>query len=116
MKKLAKLFACLFLVLAAGCASLGLPTPTTYNERLAAAYGTVTEIRRDAIVLLTAKKISADDAQNVQNQADAVRAGLDVSSAAFRAGDQAGATSKLATTLQILQALQSYLVIKKGTS
>ena len=105
----------LLLLFIIGCASLGLPTPTSYNERLAAAYGTITTVRSEALTLLVAKKITPTDAQNVQAQADTVRSALDISHGLFKAGDVAGANTKLTTTLTMLTALQSYLAAKKGT-
>jgi hypothetical protein len=104
----------LLLVLISGCAYLGLPTPTTFNERLASAYGTVTTIRQTTTTLLVAKKITADDAQNVQNQADAARSALDVSAAVFKT-DPAAGNNKLAATITLLTSLQAYLATKKGS-
>ena len=104
----------LVLVLLAGCAALGVPPADTYNKQLAGAYTAVTAARQETLTLLQAGKITADDAQNVQNQADAIRAGLDVSAVAFKGGDSAAATTKLDSTITVLKALQSYLLIKKG--
>jgi len=103
------------LLFATGCASLGLPTPTTYNERLAAAYGTITTVRAETLTLLVATKITPDDAQNVQNQADTIRSALDVSHTLFKTGDTTGANTKLTTTITMLSTLQQYLAAKKGT-
>lgn len=104
----------LFLLLASGCASLGLPTPTTFNERLAAGYTTVNATVDSARTLLQAGKISASDAENVVKQLDNVVAGLDLARTMNRT-DPAGANTKLTVTLQVLTAMQSYLASKKGT-
>lgn len=100
------------LYLAAGCAQLGLPTPQTFNEKLAASYSAVTAARDTAITLLTAKKIGADDAQNVQNQADNARAGLDIARK-IHATDADAGNAKLTSVQAALTALQSYLATKK---
>ena len=100
----------LLLTLAAACAQLGLPTPQTFSERLAVGYVAVTAIRDSATKLLVAKKISADDAQNVQNQADNARAGLDI---ARKLADVDAANAKLASVQAALVGLQSYLAARK---
>lgn len=94
-----------------GCASLGVPTPQTTNERLLAGYGTVTEVRATATDLLVAKKINVDDAKNVQAQADNLRAGLDVSRTLV-ATDPKAADTKLTATIAGLTALRTYLTSK----
>jgi outer membrane protein TolC len=94
------------------CAALGLPTAQTFNEKLAVGYGTVTAVRNSATTLVMAGKITPDDAQNVQTQADTARAALDVARTAYRAGDTTGATTKLDTTATVLRALQAYLASK----
>lgn len=97
-----------FLVILAACASLGMPTPKTFNERLAAGYVSVTGVRTSALTLLNGGVIRSDDAQNVQKQADVAREGLDVA----RTLPSLEAESKLSATLLVLQAAQSYLCSK----
>jgi len=104
----------LLLILLQGCALLGLPTPSTFNERLAAGYSTVTAIRQETLSLLNAKRISADDAQNVQSQADNARAALDVVGLSFLK-DPVMADTKLTATITILTALQAYLATRRST-
>lgn len=94
------------------CAALGLPTAETFNQKLAVGYGTVTAIRDSAATLVVAGKLTPDDAQNVQTQADTFRAALDVARTAYKAGDVAGATTKLDTTATALRALKAYLASK----
>lgn len=108
-----------------GCASLGLPTAKTFNERLAAGYTTVTAVREATGVWLDGKVRAARaepdqsrqdaliaaakaDAQNVQDQADRAREGLDVARS-LRGLDLGAAEERLASTLRILEALQTYL-------
>lgn len=100
-------FAALLLALSA-CASIGVPTPQSYSERLAAGYTSVTSIRLSAATLLNGRVIGSADAENLQRQADVAREGLDV--ARTLAG--VDAETKLQTTLQVLQAAQSYLCAK----
>lgn len=103
----------LIFALIAGCASLGLPTPTTFKERLAAAYSTVEGVRSEADALLLARRITPDDAQSIQNQATSARSALDVASLAF-IRDPAAADTKLTATITALTALQGYLASRRG--
>ena len=64
----------LIFVLLAGCAALGLEAPQTFNEKLAVGYSTVTAVRAAAATFVSSGKLSPDDAQNVQTQADTARA------------------------------------------
>lgn len=88
-----------------GCASLGVPTPQTFNERLAAGYVSAKAIRTSATILLNGSVITSKDAENLQKQADVGREGLDVA----RTLPSLQAEDKLQTTLLILQAAQTYL-------
>lgn len=96
-----------------GCASVGLPTPQTMNERVAVAQSTVTQLRSTATVLLNAKRISSKDAENVLRQTDAATEGIALAML-MSATDPAGANTKLQTTLQVLQVLQAYLASKQS--
>lgn len=111
--KLAQTRWLLFLLLA-GCAYLGVPTPTTFNERVAAAYTTTTALVETTRTLLVAKKITPSDAENVLKQTDTVIAGLDVARS-YSATNPIAANDKLTATLTILQAIQSYLNSQRGT-
>jgi hypothetical protein len=99
------------IVFLSACASMGVPSPQNFGEQLAVGISTVTEVRNSAGTLLVAKKISADDAQNVQTQADNARAALDVARS-MRATDPGGAQTKLTTTITILQGLKAYLATR----
>lgn len=96
------------LIILQGCQTLGIQSPKTFNERLAAGYVTVTTVRQLGTTLVTSGKLSSPDAQNVQTQADNARNGLDI---AQNLGPLKG-EDKLTSTLTVLQALQSYLTIK----
>jgi hypothetical protein len=65
--------------------------------------------------LLQANKITPDDAQNVQNQADNARAGLDVARSLSKT-DLNSAEAKLEATKIVIKALSDYLAKKQGTA
>lgn len=104
-------FYVLVLVLMCACQALGIATPQTFNERLAAGYVTVTGIRESTGTLLVAGKISAGDAQNVQGQADNARTGLDLARQIHATNPPAG-DAKLDAVVTGLAALQAYLTQK----
>jgi hypothetical protein len=95
------------------CAQLGIPTANTFNQRLAIGYTTVSTVRDTATVLLNSKKISVKDAENVQEQANNARSGLDLARTMFRDGQATSAESKLTTINTALRALQTYLAGKQ---
>lgn len=99
----------LLVLVVAACSNIA--APQTFNEKLAVGYGMVTAVRTSTTTLLTAKKISVDDAQNVQAQADNARAGLDIARSSF-AGNPASAEAKLSAVTMALQALSTYLATK----
>lgn len=105
------LFAALMLM-AAGCAQLGLEAPKTLNERIAVTVSSVTAVRQSTTVLLQAKKITAEDAQNIQTQADNVIAGAQVARS-LAVSDPKAADAKLQQTRAVLTALQAYLATKE---
>jgi hypothetical protein len=88
------------------CASL--PAPETFNERLAAGYSSVTAARTTATTLLEQKRITGQDAMNVQAQADIARQALDIARATHRIDAVAG-DAKLTAAVTTLTALQAYL-------
>lgn len=93
------------LLLLAGCAALGVPTPKSFNERVAAGYVAAAGLRTSAATLLNGGVISSKDAENVQKQADVAREGLDVA----RTLPAADAENKLQATLALLNAAKGYL-------
>ncbi len=93
--------------LISACASFGVRLET-FNERLAGGYSTVTFIRDTAGALLDSGHIDADEAEQVQRQANHLRAGLDVASTLKDRGDS-GASDKLELTLAALASLADYL-------
>ncbi len=101
-------FAITLLIMLAACAQVGLPTADTFNEKLAVAYGTVTQIRSTATDLLKAKKITPADASNVNAQADNARTGLDIAREISKT-DAKAADARLTMVHAALNALQTYL-------
>lgn len=104
-----------------GCQSLGLPTPQTFEEKLAAGYTSVTAVRGGALTYLQSveakgdpakSKAAADDAANIQAQADDARKGLDVARG-LKAVDFKSADARLTSTLAVLTALQTYLEARR---
>ena len=112
MKRILKWIAAGLLTLAAGCAALGVPSPETFNQRLAVGYSTVTEVRRAATTLLTAQKLSVADAENVLKQTDNARTGLDLAKS-MHATTPLLAADKLSATITALSALQTYLATRR---
>lgn len=111
MKRICTLIATLAVALLVGCAQMGMPAPQTFNQKVAVGITTVTQVRQTATVLLTAGKISVDDARNVQAQADNAMAGITIARN-VGATDPAAGQTKLTAALTILQALDAYLASK----
>lgn len=96
-----------------GCAQLGLPTPETFNEKVAAGYGTITQIVTTADTLLKAKKISPEDAENVLKSTDVAKVGIDTARK-IHATDPTGADGKLNAIRTGLAAISAYLASRGG--
>lgn len=96
------------LVLSA-CAVLGVPQPQSFNERVAFTMSGVTATREAATELVSNGVITPDDAQNVQQQADTAREGVDLA-VAFHATKPEQAEAKLAAAQVIVAALKDYIV------
>jgi hypothetical protein len=102
-------FLCALMV---ACAQLGLPTPQTMNEKLAAAQGSVTQVRTSATQLLQAGKITSGDATNVLTTTDAASEGIRVARV-ISAQDPTAAQARLTMVVTTLTAIQAYLATKK---
>ena len=103
-----------FLLLAflVGCASLALPTPETFREKLAAGNATITEVATSAETLRQSGKISDDDAQNIKSQCQNLLDGLKVARS-LSTTDMTSANNRLAVITTSLKALQGYLLTKE---
>ena len=113
-KILAQRSAWLLMVLLAGCASIGLESPATFKERLAEGYTLVTGVRSTAETLLVAGKISVENAESVQAQADTARSALDVVRTMGEL-DVSSADARLNSILLGLTALQEYLKTQENS-
>lgn len=96
------------LLMVAGCAVFGVPPLTSFGDRLAAGYTTVTGARQFNTTLLNGHVTSSADAENVQKQLDAAREGLDVASTLTGLD----AENKLQSTMAIANAALGYLCKK----
>jgi hypothetical protein len=111
MKQLKYTFVAAVLAILSACAQMGAVSPQTTRERIAVAQASVTEIRRQTTVLLSAGTIKVDDAENVQAMANNARTAIDLARVTLDA-DPKAADAKLATATTLLTALQSYLVTR----
>lgn len=98
----------------AGCAAAGVPTPQTFNERLAAGYATATASVQAVDVLLKAKRISPGEASDALAKLDQAKAGLDAARS-LGGTNPLAAQDRLTATLLALEALHAYLS-SKGAS
>ncbi len=96
------------------CSAIGVPTPQTFNERLAVSISTVSEIRSGAKTLLVSNKITPDEAEKIQQGADNARGAIEVARTVY-ATDPVSANTTLATTIKALAALRAVLA-SKGTA
>lgn len=96
-----------------GCAQLGIAQPQGFNERLAAGYSSVTGVREATLALLTAKSITAGEAQKIQDKCDEARKGLDTAST-LKGVDFKSAENRLTAATQLIIALQSFVVDRKN--
>lgn len=102
----------LICALLVACESLGLPSPETTNERIAAAQGSVTQIRVTAAQLLTQKRISIADAENALRSTDAASEGIAVVRT-MAAQDPAAAQARLTMIITGLTAINAYLASRQ---
>jgi len=99
-------------VVLAGCAALGVQTPKTFEERVAAGYATIEAVADTAGSLLDAGKITVDDAKNVVEHTRVAHAGL-VIAEQVRATDPTAAENRLVAIITALSAINDYLLCKE---
>lgn len=92
----------------AGCSTLGLASPQSFDEQLAEAYGVHTAVVSATATALTTGAITVAEATAAQTQETGARAMLDAAKAAETA-NPTGAASDLQLATTALTALQSYL-------
>lgn len=101
----ALVFAAIF---AAGCVAL---QPKNFEEKVAAAYTTVTTVRSLALSASQAEKISVEELKTVQEQANHFRAAINVTRQ-IKATNPDTAEKQLEAVITALAALQLYLETK----
>lgn len=111
MKRVQLFVAALALVIITGCAALGMQPADTFNKKTLAAVTLVQTVADGAAAGLAAGKLSKSDAQNVVNTSKAALSAIDVAESLHATDPKAG-EDKLAATLAILTALQSYLALQ----
>lgn len=104
-----KLLIGVVVLLLAGCASLGLPSPKGFDQTLGQSYGIHTAVLQAVTVGVTSGDLSSSDAISINQIAINARVMLDSAKALQVAGDKAGAQSKLAMATSLLVQLQTYL-------
>lgn len=104
MRQVRNLFAILSLVFIVACQALA---PTNFQESLLATETAITTVRQTGEQAALAGKLTKAQAQYVQNQADLAVSGV---KAARDMKNPAGAQDQLTLTLNILKAIQSFLL------
>lgn len=107
-----KLIVILCLSMLSACGTFGLPTPDSYEEKLAAGYTTATNLVLTTSVLLSASKISSEDALNIRKTATTASEGLDIAES-LKAASPEVAQSRLDVSIASLEALKKYLESRK---
>lgn len=99
------------LTVVTACSTFGVPSADTFNKKWLAAQTADTTVLQTDLTLKQAGKISSEDAANIENQADNIKAGLDIARNLYSTDQTAGST-KLDSVVLALQALQTYLNAK----
>ena len=99
------LFGALFLILTA-CASLGVPAPKTFADKVSYANSTLTAVVNATSTSLEAGQLSVAEAKSVREIATQARALLD---SARAASDANVANQNLTLAITVLEQLQTYL-------
>jgi len=99
-----KILACSLLILA-GCATLGIPAPKSFGERVAAAYTGLSITNDTATILVNAGTVSKEDGREVLAKTKAARETVDTASTlSGQLGENA-----LTDALELLRAAQDLL-------
>jgi len=98
----------LLLLVLSACATLNVPAPTTWNQRVLAAYNLEDGIVQSIQTLAVAGKIGRSSAQQFHDKAVDLKNGIDLADQ-IHGGNPAAGEDALATSISALQALQSEL-------
>lgn len=99
----------LLLILLAGCPSMGIVTPQSFDQRLSYAYDQHTAALQSITNAVNAKEMSGTDGKAVLAIADNARLLLDSARVATTSGDTATAEGRLLLATNVLRELTSYL-------
>ena len=91
-----------------GCKTLGLATPSSFDEQLANAYGVHTAVVTATANAITTGLISSTEGTQVQTQALSARAMLDTAKS-IETSNPTGASNDMTLAVTALTALKSYL-------
>jgi len=97
-----------------GCATFGVPTAETANEKTVFAYKAVATAADSIGILLDAGKLDLEGARSAHTRLTEVKKGIDVSIELRNAGDFSQADTRLAAAIAALEILQAELDAKKG--
>lgn len=101
----------LLLILTA-CASLGIESPQSFDQRLAYSQGVATSVLSASTASLRAEEITSDDHAHVIAIVDQAKALID-SAKLLSASDLPAANAKLQAATQVLVQIQAYLDSRK---
>lgn len=106
-------FLLLFALAVLGCAQLGLQSPETVTEKIAAVQVARNQIGATTTALLNARKISSTDAENSLKVADAATDGIGLART-LAAQDPTAANARLTMIVTTLGAVQAYLALQQA--
>ncbi len=98
-----------------GCSLLGLQGPQTFKQRADTAIKSVQAVRQTAITLVDADRITPDRAEEIQQEANSLRAGIDLARE-LHATSPAEGDAKLTAIILALQALKTELKSRESQS
>lgn len=101
------------LIVLPGCVSM--EAPKSFNDRLAYGYASVAAVRDTAASLLERKRISIEDAKQVQALADQARTALDLARGNALKGDLKTAEGQLTLALDVLTRVETFLRAKEAS-
>lgn len=102
----------LLVLLLAGCASLGVPAPQTFNQRAAAATATVNTASQTVLTLLQTRKITPDESDRYTDRTEDAQEAIDLARGIYPA-NPADAEGRLALVITALQMLTAELETRK---
>lgn len=100
------------LAILAGCASLGLEAPKTFNERAAYVHSNINGVVTATTNSLNAGAIKSEDAEYVRDSAIRTRTLTAAAETAYGAGDVSTAEGRLALAEGVLRELQKHVGVK----